>query len=96
MGLTEEIKTISDSFTIRFNGLADWNTLDENTIEIIRLSDDIDPESTNYEQLLKAQVSKLPLRINNKYKLSYGSSTITMTNENGNIKPGKYLLKVSA
>ena len=95
-GLTKEIKTITDSFTIRFNGLADWNTLEENTIELIRLSDDIDPESTNYEQLLEAQVSKVPLRVNNKDKLSYGSSMITMTNENGNIKPGKYLLKVSA
>ena len=94
-GLTDDIKTISDSFTIRFNGLADWNTLDENTIKLFRLSDDIDPESTNYEQLLEAQVSKLPLRINNKYKPSYGTSTITMTHKNGKIKPGKYLLRVS-
>jgi len=95
-GFTREMKTISDSFTLRLKGLADWKSLTEETIVVHLLDDDVDPQATNYEELLATSPVKIPTHIKDMDKLSYGSNRITVVSEEGKIKPGKYLLKVSA
>ena len=95
-GFTNELKTISNGFSIRFRGLADWSTLEEDTIELYRLNNNVNLDSKNYEALIGNAQEKIPLTIKDKAQLSYGSNILNIISEKGNIEAGKYVLKISS
>ena len=95
-GFADRLKTISDRFSIKVNGLVDWNTLTDDTVSFYRLSDDVDLNSTNFEDLISDSASELEVSIADKAKLSYGSNKFELINTAGNLELGKYLLKVNS
>ena len=94
LGLYDRLKTISDRFSIRVSGVVDWRTLTDDTVSFYKLSDDVDVNSTDYENLIATAATELEISIADKDKLSYGSNKFEIINKEGNLELGKYLVKV--
>ena len=95
-GFASEIKTVADFFTLHVKGLVDWTTLNDDTIELYMLDEELSADDTGFEDLIKKSARKIPLSIADREKLSYGSNRIKATSVLGNFDPGRYLLKVNA
>ena len=95
-GFSKEFRTTDSYLTLRINGLADWSTLKDGTIQLYRLDDNVDLNRKDFERMIEKSSSFVPSFIKDADSLSYGSNSIKVAYRNGKLEAGNYLIKVKA